>query len=125
MLRASRAEQRILRKELLEVTVHFDITRLLVVTEGTSELRVQVTGHLLLRRGFPFGLATTHCTQTVEDLSTDGEQESVQTMMAKVDRVQRNNWSNKRASRRVCDSRLTLACLRLDEKCNIKTREHD
>lgn len=60
-------EERMLRKELLEDDVHFDITRLLVVTEGTSELSVQVTGHLLFRWGFSFGLATTHCTLTVAD----------------------------------------------------------
>jgi hypothetical protein len=41
---------------------HFDIAGLLVVTEGTSELRVQVPRQLLLRRGLPLGLATTHST---------------------------------------------------------------
>lgn len=50
------------------VHAHFNITGLLVVTEGTRKLGVQVTGHLLFRRGFPFGLAPTHCTQTVLDL---------------------------------------------------------
>ena len=44
--------------------VHFNITRLLVVAERASELRIQISRHLLLRRGLSFGLATTHCAQT-------------------------------------------------------------
>ena len=42
--------------------IHFNVAGLLVVTEGTGELRVQVPRQPLLRRGLPFGLAATHCT---------------------------------------------------------------
>lgn len=62
----------------MEDDVHFDITRLLVVTEGARELSVQVSGHLLLRWDFPFGLATTHCTQW--RISKEYEYKSVWTM---------------------------------------------
>ena len=49
-------------QDLLNASIHFNIAGLLVVTEGTSELRVQVPRQLLLRRGLPLGLATTHST---------------------------------------------------------------
>lgn len=58
-----RTSKKNVKERRLGDDVHFDITRLLVVTEGARELSVQVSGHLLLRWGFPFGLATTHCTQ--------------------------------------------------------------
>lgn len=39
-----------------------------MVAEGTGKLRVQITRHLLLRRGLSFGLAATHCTQSEASL---------------------------------------------------------
>lgn len=52
----------------ISAPLHFDITWLLVVAEGTGELRVQISRHLLLRRGLSLGLAATHCTQTEPSL---------------------------------------------------------
>lgn len=48
---------------LIQFYLHFDVTWLFVVAEGTGKLRLQITRHLLLRRGLSFGFAATHCTQ--------------------------------------------------------------
>lgn len=48
--------------------LHFDVTGFLVVTEGTGELSVQVTGHLLLWGRFPLALPTAHRVKEENDL---------------------------------------------------------
>lgn len=57
-------------------------------------------------------------------ISIDDKNKSVQIMMPKVECVQRS-ISAERASRRVCDGRLTLACLRLDNQRDVKTVNTD
>lgn len=103
----------------MEADVHFDITRLLVVAEGARELSVQVSGHLLLRRGFPFGLATTHyCTQW--RISKDGESVKVDEVMRNVEHGQRSVSAPRPSRRCVCDSGLTLACLRSSKSATLE-----